>query len=660
MQKTKNGKALLVESSSFSSKMYKNLTHDPEYKPLVESATKVWIKQNLSKLDESVRKEYSKLEEGIVNGTVINNVIQNLKEKGLTPPTLWQFPISRVNTIEEPNINGRVYSDSLWENVLNKQRDVWQGGSGLADHPEDDGHFMDQSIVWLDGLKENGIVYGIGALVGEGGKLAEQIISVGGRVGFSTAGYGEVLAEGVVDADTYEIERFADLVLNPSQGVYGDSNDRIGGKPMTNENKENTMKKTVNESVKAKSLLEDEEVEDQNEEAEDQNTEDEEGSEEAETEEGSEEETSEEEGSEEEGSEEGDEPEEEGSEEESEEEGESEESEEGEGDEEGDEETLSESLIVKYYMKKITEQAKRPGREWQEKIHALETIITKLKKENLSEKSKKAINSKVNIIIESTMKETEKVIQCGYDAKELCEKIGISDIKKLSGIQTKVEEYASLEECLAKANKEAAKYKKLFESKEEAFTAHAKEAFEVETALEESQKRVSHLREKVKSQKEEIDTLTRQYENAKARIAKLREKNDTLSELLAESDKTNKVLTRKAGATTKELRTYKVAEARQQREAAEFRRATTDMTNRVVEDSDIFKETGSINDFLEQIDGLDESSKKAVRNSKTLQEAQSKALFANPLLNERAEARRARINTPRQDDSISSLAEMFK
>ena len=49
------------------------------------------------------------------------------------------------------------------------------------------------------------------------------------------------------------------------------------------------MKKTVNESVKAKSLLEDEEVENQNEEAEDQNTEDEEGSKEAETEEGSEE-----------------------------------------------------------------------------------------------------------------------------------------------------------------------------------------------------------------------------------------------------------------------------------------------------------------------------------------------------------------------------------
>ena len=164
MNQTKNGKTLLVESCK--SNAYKNLTNIPKYKSLVEKARNLWINTNYSKLDEDVKKEASKLQEGVNDGAIIAKVTKNLMEKGLNPPTLWKFPISRVNTVEEPNINGRVYTDELWENVLNNQRDQWQYNTGLSDHPEDDGHFRDQGIVWLDGLKENGIVFGIGALVG--------------------------------------------------------------------------------------------------------------------------------------------------------------------------------------------------------------------------------------------------------------------------------------------------------------------------------------------------------------------------------------------------------------------------------------------------------------------------------------------------------------
>ena len=643
MNQTKNGKTLLVESCK--SNAYKNLTNIPKYKSLVEKARNLWINTNYSKLDEDVKKEASKLQEGVNDGAIIAKVTKNLMEKGLNPPTLWKFPISRVNTVEEPNINGRVYTDELWENVLNNQRDQWQYNTGLSDHPEDDGHFRDQGIVWLDGLKENGIVFGIGALVGEVGKLAEQIMSVGGKIGFSTAGYGEVLAEGVVDPNSYEIERFADLVLNPSQGVFGNSEDQVGGKSMTTENKENTMKKkAVNESVKAKSLLEDEEVENQNEEAEDQNTEDEDGSKEAETEEGSEEnseETTE--------SEDG--------------ESEDEESEDTEeGDEESDEEeedTLSEQLIVQHYSKKIAEQAKRPGREWQEKIHVLESLVAKLKKENLSEKNKKTLNTKIATIIESIMKETEKVIQIGYDAKDVCESVGITNIKMLENVHEKIEEMAALEECLVKSKKEADKYKSLYEDKEAKFVDFAKESYATAEELEEATKRRDHLSSKVVEQKKQIEQLNHRISILESRNSKLQSKNDQLSDLLEEVNKTNNALTRRNRGLNKNLSSYKTAEQRAVREQREFTRATTDITSKMLEKSDMFRESG-IDSYLDAIDGSD-AMKKAASNSKTIAEAETKILFAgaDEMLNERADRSRSRINKDRLD-SITSLSEMFK
>lgn len=637
MNQTKNGKTLLVESCK--SNAYKNLTNIPKYKSLVEKARNLWINTNYSKLDEDVKKEASKLQEGVNDGAIIAKVTKNLMEKGLNPPTLWKFPISRVNTVEEPNINGRVYTDELWENVLNNQRDQWQYNTGLSDHPEDDGHFRDQGIVWLDGLKENGIVFGIGALVGDVGKLAEQIMSVGGKIGFSTAGYGEVLAEGIVDPNSYEIERFADLVLNPSQGVFGNSEDQVGGKSMTTENKENTMKKTVNESVKAKSLLEDEEVENQNEEAEDQNTEDEEGSKEAETEEGSEENSEETTESE---------------------DGESEDAEEGneESDEE-EEDTLSEQLIVQHYSKKIAEQAKRPGREWQEKIHVLESLVAKLKKENLSEKNKKVLNSKIASIIESIMKETEKVIQVGYDAKDVCESVGITNIKMLENVHEKIEEMAALEECLVKSKKEADKYKSLYEDKEAKFVDFAKESYATAEELEEATKRRDHLSSKVVEQKKQIEQLNRRISILESRNSKLQSKNDQLSDLLEEVNKTNNALTRRNRGLNKNLSSYKTAEQRAVREQREFTRATTDITSKMLEKSDMFRESG-IDSYLDAIDGSD-AMKKAASNSKTIAEAETKILFAgaDEMLNERADRSRSRINKDRLD-SITSLAEMFK
>ena len=178
-----------------------------------EGALKIAIK----KLSES-----TSLEEK----NIFDKVIKKLKEEGASSEKkLWKFPVSRFGNL---NGNGRIYSESLWQNVINNQRDTWQGGCGLADHPlsdDDPGQFKTSAIVWLDMIIDsaNKLIWAIGTFVGEYGRLAQEIIEAGGRIGFSSSGFGELLPDGqTVDPDSYIIERVADIVTNPSQSVYGD------------------------------------------------------------------------------------------------------------------------------------------------------------------------------------------------------------------------------------------------------------------------------------------------------------------------------------------------------------------------------------------------------------------------------------------------------
>ena len=192
-------------------------------KSLKESVnTKALIKEVLS-LQENTFSETEK--------QILSKVVNKLKENGITNgPKLYKFPVARINDADHPNLNGRVYTRELWDNVINKQQDNWKGLCGLSDHPEGDdpGQFKQSSIVWLDMMIDdlNKIVWAIGSFVGQYGHLAQEIIEAGGRIGFSSSGIGELMMDGkTVNPDTYQIERVADIVLNPSQGVYGDVTD---------------------------------------------------------------------------------------------------------------------------------------------------------------------------------------------------------------------------------------------------------------------------------------------------------------------------------------------------------------------------------------------------------------------------------------------------
>lgn len=265
---SREGKIHLVESCSFPRETYKNVTNDEKFKALKEAAVNVHGKSRLN--EASVFNNLKKtLVESKIDEAIQERVLKGLQEAGanVDDVELWQFPISKINTKEHPNLNGRVYNRQLWENVINKQTDVWKCGTGLANHPADDedGDFMKQAIVWLDGfIGDDDIIYGIGTFVGEGGALARQIIGVGGRVGFSSSGFGDFLSDGItVEPEGYEIDRLADLVLNPSQGVYGDYND-------TMKKTEAKLKESVNKAILESEDAEDEVTENETEEQEDE------------------------------------------------------------------------------------------------------------------------------------------------------------------------------------------------------------------------------------------------------------------------------------------------------------------------------------------------------------------------------------------------------
>lgn len=222
-----------VETISIDKRATQTVDNLPEN--IKESYSEVQSKS----LKESVNtnaliKEVLSLQENTFSETekqVLSKVVNKLKESGITDgPKLYKFPVARINDAAHPNLNGRVYTRELWDNVINKQQDNWKGLCGLSDHPEGDdpGQFKQSSIVWLDMMIDdlNKIVWAIGSFVGQYGHLAQEIIEAGGRIGFSSSGFGELMMDGkTVNPDTYQIERVADIVLNPSQGVYGDVTD---------------------------------------------------------------------------------------------------------------------------------------------------------------------------------------------------------------------------------------------------------------------------------------------------------------------------------------------------------------------------------------------------------------------------------------------------
>lgn len=228
------------------------------YQDVTETAPKE-LKESLNNMKARItessfdaEKLIKTLRESNVEESIVNLVANKLRETGvnLNEHRLYKVPVAKINPPGTLNGNHRRYPKELWENVMNNQQDRWCGLCGLADHPTDDcdpGSIKNSSIVWLgmDIDPVTNLVYGIGTFVGPFGHMFQEIIDAGGRVGFSSSGFGELMSDGeTVNPDTYTIERLADVVLNPSQEVYGEIADeqKVGNIEYT---KQNAVKESV-------------------------------------------------------------------------------------------------------------------------------------------------------------------------------------------------------------------------------------------------------------------------------------------------------------------------------------------------------------------------------------------------------------------------------
>ena len=122
----KKKKIHFVESCSFPRSLYKNVTDDTKFVALKEAARNFQGKKHLNE-SSNIETMKKKLAEARIDETIQKQVIKNLQEVGanVDEVELWQFPVSKINTKESPNSNGRVYGRRLWENVIQKQTEVW-------------------------------------------------------------------------------------------------------------------------------------------------------------------------------------------------------------------------------------------------------------------------------------------------------------------------------------------------------------------------------------------------------------------------------------------------------------------------------------------------------------------------------------------------------
>jgi len=185
------------------------------------------------------------------------------KKKTYKAEAVYTFPISRPG---EKNLNERIYPVKLWENVIKKK--MGEGSYGLMDHPADEGSTKDGWCVWRNVRfsEDKKLILADAYLFGPWGRQVNEALEAGGNIGLSTSGFGEFEKDEItVKADSYELERVADHVLNPSYSVFGTKEDAIETKEeseekeVVSENKDEDSKSLDVETTIKKDIHQEEE-----------------------------------------------------------------------------------------------------------------------------------------------------------------------------------------------------------------------------------------------------------------------------------------------------------------------------------------------------------------------------------------------------------------
>jgi hypothetical protein len=136
---------------------------------------------------------------------------------------VYRFPFTRPG---QKNLNNRIYPHELWDRVF-QQNPVT---TSLVNHPEDDG---DPARIWAvmknGGYNQDRTLGMVDCYVidNDFGKTAMGVLVAGAGIGLSSSGLGDFEADGItVCPSTFELERWADWVCQPSYSVFGTLDDK--------------------------------------------------------------------------------------------------------------------------------------------------------------------------------------------------------------------------------------------------------------------------------------------------------------------------------------------------------------------------------------------------------------------------------------------------
>lgn len=129
-----------------------------------------------------------------------------------------------VWVLDTRNFNERTYKRSLGERVCKEGKITLS----LKDHPKDEGS-VDNIVAVMKNPRiiENVLFVECYPVDEEFARKLEKIKRLGGSIGVSSSGFGELDEDGNVITESYELERYADFVLDPSYGVYLDSTTEV-------------------------------------------------------------------------------------------------------------------------------------------------------------------------------------------------------------------------------------------------------------------------------------------------------------------------------------------------------------------------------------------------------------------------------------------------
>lgn len=131
---------------------------------------------------------------------------------------VYRFPFTRPGL---KNQNNRIYPRALWDRLFK----INPTTVSLVDHPDGDG---DPARIWAvmknAGYNKDKTLGMVDCYIlnNDFGRTALGVLSAGGDIGLSSSGLGDFEIDGeTIAADSYELERWADWVLNPSYSVFG-------------------------------------------------------------------------------------------------------------------------------------------------------------------------------------------------------------------------------------------------------------------------------------------------------------------------------------------------------------------------------------------------------------------------------------------------------